>query len=127
MKNSHEFTLNQKLEQLSIAEQIAFALLLCERMLPTLYQFSSDTGFDSATYRTYMAAAWDYLVTCTNRPSFAEFEKYSLDHAPDTEDFNHPLTSAALNAALSVAANKLNRRKTYLRQQYQTPIVEAAP
>jgi uncharacterized protein YjaG (DUF416 family) len=96
--------LRQKLESLSKGKQLVFALLLSERMIPALDKFSSDTNFDSSIYHGGLDSAWAYLAGEVDISSYVEMAEESLAHAPDTEEFDHPLTSAALNAALSLAA-----------------------
>jgi uncharacterized protein YjaG (DUF416 family) len=99
-----EFWLKPKVGHLSKEKQLAFALLLCERMVPALNRFANETGFDNSIYRERLEDAWCYLKQGTSPSTSAEVAEQCLDHAPDTEEFNHPLTSAALNAALSLAA-----------------------
>jgi len=81
-----------------------FALLLCERMMSSLDRFSNDTGFDGIIYREFLDDVWLHLAGNGNLTSYREAAEECLDRAPDTAEFDHPLTSAALNAALSVGA-----------------------
>lgn len=104
MKKLDNSALRQKLEFLSKGKQLAFALLLSKRMIPALDKFSRDTNFNGAIFHTGLDSAWRYLAGDANMPRYGEMAEESLAHAPDTEEFDHPLTSAALNAALSVAA-----------------------
>ena len=46
---------------LSPKKQLAFALLVFERMLPSLIAFSKDTGFDDSCYLQAKDAAWAAL------------------------------------------------------------------
>ncbi|MGC7950670.1 hypothetical protein, partial [Bacillus sp. II_CA] len=46
----------------------------------------------------------EHLEQVGNSSNFGELAEELLEIAPDTEEFDHPLTSAALNAALSIAA-----------------------
>lgn len=96
--------LRQEIEHLVKVKRFAFALLLCERMVPALEEFARDTGFDSSFYRDGLNGAWQYLEKEGGSSNYSEIAEQCLNHAPDTEEFNHPLTSAALNAALSIAA-----------------------
>jgi uncharacterized protein YjaG (DUF416 family) len=104
MKGLDEFQLKQRIGRLSKRRQVALALLLCERMIPALNKFAKETEFDSSLYRAHLDDAWQSLDQGTRLSGYGEAAKQCFEHAPDTEEFNHPLTSAALNAALSVAA-----------------------
>jgi len=96
--------LKQELERLPRGRQVAFALLLCERMVPALEKFAREAGFDGCRYREGLDSVWRYLDKGGSSSNYAQLAERCLDHAPDTEEFDHPLTSAALNAALSIAA-----------------------
>jgi len=98
-----EFMLEQRLRRLPRQGRLAFALLLNERMIPALYKFANEADFDSSIYRKCLNGAWSCLDR--GRASFDDdCVKECLEHAPETEDYNHLLTSAALNSALSIAA-----------------------
>jgi uncharacterized protein len=84
---------------LSRKQQLAFALLVFERMLPSLVTFSKDTGFEDACYLEAKEAAWN---TLQNGPVDRSIINACLRSVPDTEDYSHELTSYALNAALAV-------------------------
>ncbi|ACO34119.1 DUF416 family protein [Acidobacterium capsulatum] len=84
---------------LSPKKQLAFALLVFERMLPSLVAFSKDTGFDDSCYLQAKDAAWAILQ---NGPVDRSLSEVCLRGAPDTEDYSHDLTSYALNAALAM-------------------------
>ncbi|WP_263419238.1 YjaG family protein [Terriglobus albidus] len=88
--------------RLSRKKQLAFALLIFERMLPSLFAFSKDTGFNASCYVQAKDAAWATLQNSTVHRSISEA---CLRGVPDTEDYSHELTSFALNAAL--AANDI--------------------
>jgi uncharacterized protein YjaG (DUF416 family) len=73
------------------------------RMIPVLNnKFAKATGFDGSVYREHLDDAWRNLDLGTSPSDYGEAARQCLDHAPDTEEFSHPLVSAALNAALSV-------------------------
>jgi hypothetical protein len=78
-------------------KQLAFALLLFERMLLSLIRFSKDTGFDHTCYLRAKDAAWSALQ---NGAVDEALNQACIRSAPDTEEFSHELTSHALNAAL---------------------------
>lgn len=84
---------------LSPKKQLAFALLVFERMLPGLVAFSKDTGFDDSCYLQAKDAAWARLQNGSVDQSLNEA---CLRGAPDTEDYSYDLTSYALNAALAM-------------------------
>jgi uncharacterized protein YjaG (DUF416 family) len=83
---------------LSPRKQLAFALLLLERMLPSLTAFSKDTGFDCSCYLRAKDAAWAALLDSAVDQTL---DQACINGAPDTEKFSHKLTSYALNAALA--------------------------
>ena len=85
---------------LSPKKQLAFALLVFERMLPSLIAFSKGTGFDDSCYLKAKDAAWAALQ---NGPVDQALNQACLSSAPDTEEFSHELTSYALNAALAMS------------------------
>lgn len=117
----NESWLRQEIKKIDKTKQVAFALLLCERMVPALEKFARETGFDSSIYRDSLSDVWCYLSNNISSLNYGEIARRCLDQAPDTEKFYHPLTSAALNAALSVAAT-IN----FLADDDVTHIVEAA-
>ncbi len=85
---------------LSPKKQLAFALLLFERMLPSLIAFSKDTCRDESCYLRAKDAAWAALQ---NGPVDQALNQACVRSAPDTEEFAHELTSYALNAALAMS------------------------
>lgn len=88
------------LTDLSTKMQLAFALLVFERMLPSLVAFSMDTGFDDSCYLHAKDAAWASLQNVPVDPSLSEACRRG---APDTEEYSHDLTSFALDAALAMS------------------------
>ena len=104
MTGLDERPLRQALERLAKEKQVAFALLLCERLVPAFEEFSREVDFDDSLYRTGLDSVWHYLRQGGKSSNYARMAEQCRDHAPDTEEFSHPLTSAALNAALSIAA-----------------------
>jgi uncharacterized protein YjaG (DUF416 family) len=104
MMDFNEPALKGSLDRLPEAGQLAFMLLLCERMMPGLSKFANDTGFDASRYRKCLDDAWSYLSGQPLRSEPGKLAEACLDGAPDTEEFDHPLTSVALSAALATAA-----------------------
>jgi uncharacterized protein YjaG (DUF416 family) len=84
---------------LSPKKQLAFVLLVFERMLPGLVAFSKDTSFDDSCYLQAKDAAWGALQ---NGAVDRRLNQACIRSAPDTEKFSHELTSYALNAALAI-------------------------
>jgi uncharacterized protein YjaG (DUF416 family) len=97
-----EENISASLTELPRKKQLAFALLVFERLLPSLIAFSKDTGFDDSCFLQARAAAWDALQSGTNRILDKSWAA-RLKRAPDTDAFTHQLTSHALNAALAVS------------------------
>jgi hypothetical protein len=85
-------------------KQLAFALLIFERLLPRLTAFCKDTGVDCSCCLKAQKAAWSALETSSKRSAlYRSLNKACLKNAPDTENFTHELTSDALNAFLAVS------------------------
>jgi uncharacterized protein YjaG (DUF416 family) len=88
---------------LSSQKQIAFALLIFERMLPSLIAFSKGTGLDASCYLRARDLAWSRLQgTADSALNMARLNELCTKSAPDTEDFTHEQTSFALNAAATM-------------------------
>ena len=83
---------------LSRKKQLAFALLVLERMMPSLIAFSKDTGFEESCYLKAKDAAWAALQNGSVDQSLSDA---CLRGVPDTEDYSQELISYALNAALA--------------------------
>jgi uncharacterized protein len=88
------------LASLSPKKKLAFALLVLERMLPSLIAFSKDSGRDDSCYLRAKDAGWAALQDGTIDQAL---NQECLRDAPDTENFSHELTSYALNAALAMS------------------------
>lgn len=104
MTGLEEHALRQEIEHLTKRHKLAFALLLCERMIPALDKFAREVEFDSSLYHSGLESIWKFLKDDTSSSNYHQIAEECFNGAPDTEDFNHPLTTAALNAALSIAA-----------------------
>jgi len=83
--------------------QLAFALLVFERMLPSMVAFSKDTGRDPSCYLLARDAAWAALQNGQDNVTYRQLNEACLKNAPDTEEFSHKLTSHALNATLTMS------------------------
>src|SRR5262249_49072530 len=89
---------------LSMPRQVGFMLLLCERAMPPLRKFSVDTGFDISLSLECLDIAWNSLGNLSRNTSYGLLAERVYKSAPDTEDFRHDLTSAALNATLCIGS-----------------------
>ena len=81
-------------------KQLAFALLVFERMLPSLLVFSKDTGRDDSCFLQAKDSGWHALQERQEQSVYESLKDSCLENTPDTEAFSHDLTSDALNAAL---------------------------
>ncbi len=91
---------------LSGKKRLAFALRICERQFPVLEKFGAEVQFDRDEYRRCLDLAWNVFgADADYEPDidFCELAESCLNHAPDTENFDHELTSAALNCILSIS------------------------
>ncbi|MFK4727325.1 uncharacterized protein YjaG (DUF416 family) [Bradyrhizobium niftali] len=116
----NELLLKQTLQRLSKQGRLAFALLLNERMVAAMYKFAEEVDFDNSVYRKCLKEAW----SCLEQAQFSvayDREKECMEHAPDTENYSHPLGPAALNSALSIAA-----MMALIKDDNSTHVVEAA-
>lgn len=94
----HQGTLAASIVVLSLKKQLAFALLVLERMWPDLSKFSAETGFNDRYYTEAKEEAWAALLVGRVSPRLKDICDRTV---PDTEDYSHELTSYALNAALA--------------------------
>lgn len=78
-------------------------LLLCERMMPQLCDFAQENGFDLSVYRDCLKRGWSFLEGNREPNGYAKWAEICIDQAPNTEEFQHHLTSAALDATLCIA------------------------
>jgi uncharacterized protein YjaG (DUF416 family) len=96
--------LNSRISRLAPRARVAFAASCCERLLPNYRAFSADENWGSPeVLREGLDLAWRFA----RAGSFEIEQARSLRDrceasAPDTEDFRHPLTSAALDAAVAI-------------------------
>ncbi len=95
-------SLARRVGTLPMDGQLAFLLLLCERQMPALREFARETGLQASIYETSLDLAWKNLAGAVTEINWQEMAETCFDSAPDTEDYTHDLTSAALDTALSV-------------------------
>jgi uncharacterized protein YjaG (DUF416 family) len=92
------------LSELSPKKQLAYALLIFERMVPRMVAFCKDTGVDYSCCSQAKDVAWSDMETGGKRPTLhRSLKRACMKNAPDTEDFTHEMTSDALNAFLTMA------------------------
>lgn len=85
-------------------KQLGFALLVFERMLPSLITFSNDGALDPSCYLQGRDAAWAALQNDKSGINNQSLKDACVKNTPDTEQFCHELTSYALNAALTMVS-----------------------
>jgi hypothetical protein len=96
--------LRSVLQQLAEWKQTAFALSICERLLPNYVVFSRETSWGRPeTIKECLSTAWRRLSDGVAQIRLTEAAEACEAAAPDTENFESKYTSAALDAALSVA------------------------
>src|SRR5262245_42824948 len=96
--------LREALGALSVPRQVGFMLLLCERAMPPLRKFSVDTGFDISLALVCVDVGWNSLANLSRDTSYKLLAERVFESAPDTEDFRHGLTSAALDATICIGS-----------------------
>lgn len=85
-------------------KQIVFSLTCCERMLPNYRSFNHQSGFGSPVIlEDALSLAWDWVRYEKLDLNFKKIREQIEEQAPNTEDFSSPFTSAALDAANSIA------------------------
>ena len=99
-----EESIARQIADLPRDKQLALMLVLCERMIPAMDQFVSETGHNGSIFRECLEKAWRHLAGKDGPFNWSNLAKQCLRSTPDTEDFDHPLTSEALDAALAVEA-----------------------
>jgi hypothetical protein len=87
------------LKPLSPKKQLAFALLVFQRLLPGLTAFCKETGRDDSCFLQASEAAWQALQKRQEGSVYESFKEVCLENTPDTEDSSTVLVSDALNAA----------------------------
>jgi uncharacterized protein YjaG (DUF416 family) len=95
--------LETKLEKFGSRQQAAFAALCAERLLPYYRWFSRLHGWGNYDRLTEaLDAVWLYVKGPLGPDAYREFINRCEDVTPDTEHFNSPLASRALDASASV-------------------------
>lgn len=107
MQELYENTLKDELAKLSRQRQLAFALLMLERMIPLLLAFSKKARHDSTVHLKAVATIWNLLNEKKKESKLTTWRSLRakcLKGAPDTEDYSDESVSYALNTALSIVA-----------------------
>jgi uncharacterized protein YjaG (DUF416 family) len=117
----NEGELKQKLIKLPFWKQLAFLLIVCQRLLPSFQTFAAETGFQGKSELAgLLTKAWDSLLNSVSSTDFSSEATLAESLAPDTEDFDSAIVSSALDAAIATSL----LMKAFSGQQTDT-IVEA--
>jgi uncharacterized protein YjaG (DUF416 family) len=117
----NEGELKQKLIKLPFWKQLAFLLIVCQRLLPSFQAFAAETGFQGKSELAgLLTKAWDSLLNSVSSTDFSSEATLAESLAPDTEDFDSAIVSSALDAAIATSL----LMKAFSGQQTDT-IVEA--
>ncbi|WP_454828404.1 DUF416 family protein [Pseudoxanthomonas wuyuanensis] len=85
-------------------KRVVFMAECCERMLPNYREFSLETGVgDIERLREALSAVWNWIETDKLPTNISELIAECDQQAPDTSEFSSVYTSAALDAANSIA------------------------
>ncbi|HBK56301.1 MAG TPA: hypothetical protein DDZ76_08485 [Xanthomonadales bacterium] len=96
--------LRKKLHALPDWKRVTFMAACCERMLPNYVSFSSETYFgDAQTLKQALSEVWRWIETNHLPDDIDSLVRECDRQAPDTADFSSIYTSAALDAANSIA------------------------
>lgn len=97
--------LRKMLHSLPDWKRVGFMAACCERMLPNYRSFSSETGYgDTNRLSQALAEVWRWVETNQLPSDVNNLVRECEQQAPDTEEFTSIYTSAALDAANSIAA-----------------------
>ena len=96
--------LRRMLHSLPDWKRVVFMAACCERMLPNYQSFSSATGYgDASRLRQALDQVWHWIETNQLPRDVSLLVEECNQQAPNTAEFNSAYTSAALDAANSVA------------------------
>ena len=92
------------IKDLNARERAAFVAMCCERMLLNYASFVRETNYGNLhTLRNALDCVWNWIAT-ESRPINLEILATNCESvAPSTEEFHSIFTSAALDAATSIA------------------------
>lgn len=97
-------SIRRKAAHLSGWQRVAFMAACCERMLPNYETFHLQTGFGNpGVLRRGLDAVWAWVESDAPLEDTAELISQVDLQAPNTEEFKSAYTSAALDAANSIA------------------------
>jgi uncharacterized protein YjaG (DUF416 family) len=102
----HASQVRERLQMMSKSQRVVFAAACGERLLPLYAAFEKEVGWgDVAALRRGVDQAWRFAKNePVKQDLIAEVEAQCERAAPETEDFDSPLTSAALSAATAIGA-----------------------
>lgn len=97
-------SIRRKAAHLSSWQRVGFMAACCERMLPNYETFHLQTGFGNPdVLRRGLDAVWAWMESDAPLEDAAELISQVDLQAPNTEKFKSAYTSAALDAANSIA------------------------
>lgn len=100
-----EDKLERQLQKLAAWKRVAFMAQIGVRMLPNYERFSVETGFgDVSVLKRAFDTAWSWVESEELPHDLAALREACERQAPNTEQFDSPYTSAALDAANAAAA-----------------------
>lgn len=99
MRHFEPETLKTTLTPLPKWKQTAFLVGISERLLPNYNVFALRHGLQATALRLLLDEAWRMLEANSLDVDASELSETCIKYAPDTEDFDDPLVSAALDAA----------------------------
>jgi uncharacterized protein len=100
----NSFTLKERLKKLDSKQQLAFAALCCERLLPNYLAFQQDAGWgDVGSVRQALDCVWAFLHD--QSPSTQEIKNATVSCesvAPNSDDFVSLYVTSAQDACFAV-------------------------
>lgn len=99
-----EVRLKQQLKKMPFWKQLAFLLVVRQRLLPSFRVFSMRTGCEGLTeLDQLLAKSWDSLLEGISNANYIAEASLADSLAPDTEQYDMVLVSSALDAAASIS------------------------
>jgi hypothetical protein len=88
------------LSTMARSKQLAFGILVLERLHPYVQSFAATTGWNSSAYVKGRSAIWDAATKPIDLNALRALAEECLESAPDTNDYADRFTSDALNGVL---------------------------
>jgi len=96
--------LRQKFDAFPYWKSLVFILIICQRLMPSFRAFSEQTGYaGEKSLAGFIEKAWNTLSTGTSSVDYSSEMRAAEALAPDTENFESPLVSSALDTAVAVS------------------------